>query len=57
MADFRRTFEADFFSVYKDQLPAIQEYEEAGYLTLTDMRLALTEAGIDCSNEIMAEFL
>ena len=57
MADFRRTFGADFFSVYKDQLPAIQEYEEAGYLTLTDMRLALTEAGIDCSNEIMAEFL
>ena len=57
LTDFQRTFGLDFFTAYKEQMPEILEYEKAGYLTLTDARLALTEAGIDVSNEIMAEFV
>lgn len=55
--DFYRTFGADFYRVYADRLRDLQAYEQKGLLILKKDRLFLTEKGIDCSNEIMAEFV
>lgn len=55
--DFRDTFGVEFSDVYKEQIEAIKEYISKGLVTMTDTHLALTVAGIDVSNEIMAEFV
>ncbi|WP_256131420.1 radical SAM family heme chaperone HemW [Anaerovorax odorimutans] len=57
MEDFRRTFGENFFSVYEDQRQTIRAYVKSGHLALNGTYLALTEKGIDISNEIMAEFV
>lgn len=56
-ADFQKTFGMDFFQVYGDKLEKLSAYREKGLLILERNRVALTEAGIDCSNRIMAEFV
>lgn len=56
-ADFQKTFGIDFFQVYGDKLEKLLAYREKGLLILEKGRIALTEAGIDCSNRIMAEFV
>ncbi len=56
-ADFEKVFGACFFSVYKEQMDAVSAYERQGLLRVEGTRIALTERGIDCSNEIMAEFV
>lgn len=55
--DFRETFGVEFFEVYKEQKTIIEEYIEKDLVTMTDTHLALTVAGIDVSNEVMAEFV
>lgn len=55
--DFSRTFGEDFFKVYEGCIESLKNYEEGGFLVLGSNRLALTEKGIDISNEIMAEFV
>ncbi len=55
--DFRDTFGVEFFDVYKEQKKIINEYIAKDLVTLTDTHLALTVAGIDVSNEVMAEFV
>ena len=55
--DFRDTFGVEFFDVYKEQKETIKEYIAKDLVTMTDTHLALTVAGIDVSNEIMAEFV
>ena len=51
--DFRRRFERDLFSVYD---PAIlRRYK--GLLKLSENQLYLTDAGMDVSNTVMAEFV
>ncbi len=56
-ADFQRTFQKDFFQVYGHKIESLKEYREQGLLCFQDGRLWLTEKGIDCSNDIMAEFV
>ncbi|MCI9598661.1 MAG: radical SAM family heme chaperone HemW [Firmicutes bacterium] len=56
-ADFEKVFGTSFFSVYKEQMTAVSTYQEQGLLYVNGGRIALTEKGIDCSNEIMAEFV
>ena len=55
--DFRGTFGEEFFDVYKEQKETIKEYIAKDLVTMTDTHLALTVAGIDVSNEVMAEFV
>ncbi len=55
--DFRDTFGVDFFDVYEEQKEIIKEYIAKDLVTMTDTHLALTVAGMDVSNEIMAEFV
>ena len=51
--DFRQRFERDLFSVYD---PAIlRRYK--GLLKLSENQLYLTDAGMDVSNTVMAEFV
>lgn len=57
LEDFRDTFGIDFFSVYSEQLGVLKDYEKKGFVVVTDTNIALTIAGIDHSNEIMAEFV
>lgn len=57
LEDFSYVFGKSFFQVYEEQMHAILDYKERGYLTLDGQTLALTEKGIDISNEIMAEFV
>lgn len=57
MEDFARTFGRGFFQVYQNKREAILQYEQQGLVTMHGTRLALTEQGFDCSNEIMAEFV
>jgi oxygen-independent coproporphyrinogen-3 oxidase len=55
--DFRNTFGVEFFDVYKEQKEIIKEYIAKGLVMETDTHMALTVAGIDVSNEVMAEFV
>ena len=55
--DFRNTFGVEFFDIYKEQKEIIKEYIAKGLVTVTDTHMALTVAGIDVSNEVMAEFV
>ena len=55
--DFRNTFGVEFFDVYKEQKEIIKKYIAKGLVTVTDTHMALTVAGIDVSNEVMAEFV
>lgn len=55
--DFERVFGKSFFSVYKEQMGTISRYERQGLLRMKGTAISLTEQGIDCSNEIMAEFV
>lgn len=57
LEDFRETFGKDFFDVYHRQRQVLQDYENKGMVTMEDGHIRLTVAGIDCSNEIMAEFV
>lgn len=56
-ADFEKVFGTSFFSVYQEQMDAVWAYQKQGLLSVEGSRIALTEQGIDCSNEIMAEFV
>ena len=51
--DFRRRFEVDLFSVYD---PAILKRHK-GLINLYNNQLYLTDAGMDVSNTVMAEFV
>ena len=53
LTDFRRRFEVDLFSVYD---PAILR-RHRGLINLYDNQLYLTDAGMDVSNTVMAEFV
>ena len=55
--DFRNTFGVEFFDVYKEQKEIIKKYIAKGLVMVTDTHMALTVAGIDVSNEVMAEFV
>lgn len=56
-ADFEKVFGVCFFSVYREQMAAVAVYEKQGLLSIEGKKIALTEKGIDRSNEIMAEFV
>ena len=51
--DFRRRFDVDLFTVYD---PAILKRHK-GLINLYDNQLYLTDAGMDVSNRVMAEFV
>ncbi|MEG2501411.1 MAG: radical SAM family heme chaperone HemW [Anaerovoracaceae bacterium] len=57
LTDFKRRFNNDFFKVYVKEILQIKKYEKAGFLTNDEKYLALTQIGIDQSNEIMAMFV
>ena len=56
-AAFEKRFGESFFTVYKDKAGLIKEYIDDGLLILSGRHLALTEKGIDVSNDIMSEFI
>lgn len=53
LADFRETFEMDFFDVFDKRI--LEKFK--GRLVLKEDKLHLTEKGMDISNRIMAEFI
>ncbi len=53
LTDFRQRFEVDLFSVYD---PGILRRHK-GLINLYDNQLYLTDAGMDVSNKVMAEFV
>lgn len=58
--EFNNRFGMDFFQAYDEILEHLKAYRNDGLLDWSDSsngNLWLTEAGIDCSNEIMAEFV
>ena len=55
--DFEARFGRKFWDVYSEVRPELQEYFDRGLLEEDGRYLRLTEAGIDVSNEIMAEFV
>ncbi|MDD6154169.1 MAG: radical SAM family heme chaperone HemW [Eubacteriales bacterium] len=55
--DFEARFGRKFWDVYSEVKPELAGYFDDGLLTEDDRFLRLTEAGIDVSNEIMAEFV
>lgn len=58
--EFNNRFGTGFFQAYSEILERLQAYRSDGLLEWSDPSngyLWLTEAGIDCSNEIMAEFV
>ena len=55
--DFAHRFGVRFNGYFMDKWPVLRNYERKGLLRLSEKHLALTEAGIDVSNEIMAEFI
>jgi oxygen-independent coproporphyrinogen-3 oxidase len=54
---FEERFGESFFRVYKDRAELIKKYIDEGLMFLSGSRLALTEQGIDVSNDIMSEFV
>lgn len=56
-ADFKNTFGIGFFEQYPNQYEILQDYEKRGLVETTDTHIRLTVLGMDCSNEIMAEFV
>ena len=57
LEDFSETFGRDFYEVYEEQIKVLEKYASEQLVTITDTHIALTVAGIDQSNEIMAEFV
>lgn len=57
LEDFAHRFGVQFDAYFMDKWPVLRKYEKEGLLRLSEKHLALTEAGIDVSNEIMAEFI
>ncbi len=57
MKEFEHRFGTKFSTYYREKLPYLIQYQEEGLLVMDEGRLALTEAGIDVSNEIMSEFV
>lgn len=57
LTEFEERFAEGFFSVYKDKAGLVQQYRDEGLMTLSGSKLALTEKGIDVSNDIMSEFI
>ncbi|MEA4922693.1 MAG: radical SAM family heme chaperone HemW [Eubacteriaceae bacterium] len=54
---FEIMFDTNFFKAYRDKAETILSYSKEGLLTISDTNIALTEKGIDRSNEIMSEFV
>ena len=54
---FHELFGLDFYRVFSDRKDVLEDYEAMGMLTIDDDRIALTEKGIDMSNDIMCEFV
>ncbi len=52
--DFKERFNKEMFDVYG---PVINKYVDDGFLRLEEDRVMLTDAGIDISNVILADFL
>lgn len=55
--DFKNTFGIGFFERYPQQYEVLQDYAKRGLVEITDTHIRLTVLGMDCSNEIMAEFV
>jgi oxygen-independent coproporphyrinogen III oxidase len=58
--EFKTRYDLDFFQVYEDRLEQLEQYRKQGLLDWSDPemgRLWITELGIDCSNDIMSEFV
>lgn len=55
--EFKELFDEEFSDYHRGRWAVLKGYEREGLLIITGQRLALTEAGIDVSNEIMAEFV
>jgi len=56
-ADFTKRFGMDFFRAYRERADIIFKYRKKGLLNITGTGIALTEKGIDHSNDIMSEFV
>ena len=54
---FTKKFGMDFFRAYRERADIIFKYREKGLLKITGTGIALTEKGIDHSNDIMSEFV
>ena len=52
--EFRERFNREMFDIYG---MVINRYVDDGFLKLEDDRVALTDAGIDVSNHILADFI
>jgi len=54
--DFKAKTGLDFKEIYIDKFSQIEEWEKQGFIKTDKQGFRLTEAGIDISNTIMAEF-
>jgi len=57
LMDFKMRFGREFTEAYKEKFELILEYKKTGLMVETKNHLALTELGIDSSNDIMSEFV
>ena len=57
MEFFEDLFGINFFRAYEERAEVIMSYCKKGLLRLERNHLALTEKGIDKSNDIMSEFV
>jgi oxygen-independent coproporphyrinogen III oxidase len=58
--EFKTRYGLDFFQVFGDRLELLEQYRNQGLLDWSAPELGriwITESGIDCSNEIMSEFV